>query len=499
MADDNKSNSSSSAHAARQAPATASASGASSSTAPRRGGAASLPPDLQLHGPNGELAAHSPVITAIFDAPSVIVVGGGAPRCPCVYVENLLAVIERDNEQPPLELGDEITMIDDQVTIGKTSDEVQQMLCSNNGKPVAVTYRKLPETLADTASKSRFHLKMMWSKLKQSMASKLSPQLRAKFKVEFASMHSVETQAYEAKVESVEQATSFYDGLIKHASAYVAKMQAFAVAAHNLGSGLRETTHNEHHDALRHKKELLASCLLADAESCQTTVDMVQYVCDHLKTFLHSVLTDAKKSLLAFKQCQDDFLAVSMRAFEMAKEQEEAAHRGTAVPEVQTGNYLYRHILRERGRLDARHSHLRDQMEHKMRLLVVENARDMATQLSRIVLALSNHYSKMAPTMAEAAQTMGTIGDNSAELCRAADIDTVLEPLSLDESANAATPGVHEPAGQQQEQQQQEQEETRAGEAASKEDVAGADHFAVGDSDDGDEGANGAQQDDSSK
>lgn len=42
----------------------------------------------------------------------------GLALCPCVYVNRLAAIVLRSGDEPELELGDEIIMVNDEVTIG---------------------------------------------------------------------------------------------------------------------------------------------------------------------------------------------------------------------------------------------------------------------------------------------------------------------------------------------------------------------------------------------
>eukprot|EP01147_Barroeca_monosierra_P000018 gene18-3414_t len=411
--------------------------------------AATLPPDLQLHGADGELAANSPVVTARFDNPDIIGVGGGAPLCPCVYVNRLAAIVLRSGDEPELELGDEIIMVNDEVTIGKSCEEVQSLLKTENEMPVSITYRKLPEYLAKTTSKGKYQARLLITH----GALQLSPELRASFHADYATFPHEEVIDFEAKMDAVRRSSEFYKGMVTHTQQYIGKLERLSLAADGLATGLIRTSQQEEHDALRHKLDAFVKVLRTESTSTRKAISSVKYVSDHLSTFLASVLSDANSSIENFKRCREDLLAVTMRIFEISQQQYQAREQQRAVPEAETGNYPLRHMLRQKGRYSLEYNRLRDILDGKMQLLVIENeivhqrwvtysrswaARDIATQLGRMVSSLSERASATASAVQEAAEVSRHLKDNSAELCRASNVDKFLQPFEFDPDAHAS-------------------------------------------------------------
>ena len=106
-------------------------------------------------------------------------------------------------------------------------------------------------------------------------------------------------------------------------------------------------------------------------------------------TYLHKAIPDTKLTVRRYADAKFSYLSYCLKIKEMDDEEHSYAAIQEPLYRVETGNYEYRLILRCRQEARVKFAKLRGDVLEKIELLESKHARDLASQLRRLVEGLS--------------------------------------------------------------------------------------------------------------
>eukprot|EP00049_Salpingoeca_infusionum_P003075 m.63218 g.63218 ORF g.63218 m.63218 type:complete len:466 (-) comp11942_c0_seq2:178-1575(-) len=441
-----------------------------------------LTPDVQLHGANAQAASESPVVEmelvkSVRDAEGALSYGlsfgGGSPQCPCIFVTQIrddalehvangriihgvanpnapssaLEAVAKPTTgtEPhidtldgrvlarpvptalPLEVGDEIVLINGQVVVGQTLPEFMEALHAQT--PAKITFRKLPSSVSSTKLRTKLKLSLFFKRWKQKIVDQLAPGLKASLNIHYAEFAQTDDErVFTDKLQSFVKLRDDYQALVTKFTAYILKLQRLIIAQDEVHEALTVAASHEDDESLKNKMLLVTSSLEAHKLGVTEQEPKILYTCEQFKTFLDKVIPDARQSLEKFQLIQSQYMAACLEAHDMVTKINEA--------DASTGFYGLRYVLRHCIVLRAKHAKARADVNSKLDILDKKHVMDMVKHIQSFTESLIKIYTQTQSACSVNQQALDDIQDTSAERCRALDMSPT--PQSQSASANSS-------------------------------------------------------------
>lgn len=392
---------------AKAAEAAAAAGGAAAAA-----GGADLAPDTAHHGADGAATASQPHETVSLACGSDgwgFKLSGGSPHCPCVYP------VQITRSDTPFEVGDEIVMINEEVLIGKTIEEVGDLLDRSRGG-VKLTYRRLPAT--PTSLLSLKSADLTFKKLKQRITSKMKPETLNLLGIKRAALAG-ETTEFDEQIAAFDETTGMYTQLVKLTELYLRHFRFVSEAQSGLGALMTSLQAEETQPTLGQLWQHTGTAQTRSGEMMMSMFGNASKACEGMSTFLSKAIPDCKASQKQLEDARYEYLAYSLRVQALADKEQSAKASASASKALQTGNYDYRTTLRDCVRHRALYEKARENLAVKLKLLDTKHAQDMCAQLSQVTQLLQQYHSAAHTVFAEGADDITALADAAQEQCRA--------------------------------------------------------------------------------
>lgn len=232
--------------------------------------------------------------------------------------------------------------------------------------------------------------------------------------------HPLSTEDFDIQIEKFEKLRTMYATMVKLLRTYVTRMTNLATTQRgwslptlapspsgfsltpslpplphpplpqtDLGTLLSEIGVKETESGLNTKLTSVAESHRAVGRGLESFQPEVEPIASQMETFLEKAIPDTRMTQKRYEDVKYTYLAYCLKVHEMGERQLAAQEKGELLPRMHTGNFEFRHTLRECMRAKEAFRRLRQDLTEKLNVLEAKHTQDIIKQLSDITSALT--------------------------------------------------------------------------------------------------------------
>eukprot|EP00048_Salpingoeca_helianthica_P002809 m.60936 g.60936 ORF g.60936 m.60936 type:complete len:577 (+) comp12317_c0_seq4:227-1957(+) len=387
---------------------------------------------LRFHGKYAPYAAKEPLHTVKIerrDDSLGMVLAGGTPFCPCVYVET----IQNATLLALFEPGDEIVAINGEFLLGFSLDEVNEKWRAGPSE-VEVTLRRLPEhlpvaTAAGTLLRRTKQQFAEYFKEKEGFLDVLG--IRRGIIV-------MDQDQLDEKREMLQRHIAVYTGLAPLLQRYTNAYANVVHAQEDMSMILTDVSLRERTTALCDPVLAMAESHRSIAKAGRQCVTRLQQVSAQIATVIAKVHPDVGLSLDKYEQQRISLMMNAVRLDDLQTRDAQARAQGGCTPESFIGNYELRDALRTCMRTKRAFERVHRDISEKLDICRAQNIRDICTHMAAIATAIHDCLDLCTAATAVAEQIILRCPDTALHSLRVLEggPDTMPSPLASSHSSS---------------------------------------------------------------
>ena len=313
-----------------------------------------------------------------------ISIGGGAPRCPCLYIVQVF-----DNTPASasgqLASGDEIVSINGKSVKGLTKSQLAKAIQGSKGE-VKINYNKLH---ADP--KQGKTLDIVMKKLKHRLVEQMDSSTADALGLSRAILCN---DVLVKRLQDMERTGLVYRGLMRHVKKILKSYFSLCKVHRDFGDVFSEIGIREPHENASNAFLKFSESHREFEKSGFKLLKTLKPMLSDLNTYLNKAIPDTKLTIKKYADIKFEYLSYCLKVKEMDDEEYSYAALQEPLYRVETGNYEYRLILRCRQEARNMFAKLRKDVMEKLELLDNKHVQDIVFQLQRFVAAISEYHNE---------------------------------------------------------------------------------------------------------